>query len=53
MSSLFVEILLPVAAVINLEASLPVVRKFVGMLYAHAFEQAKRARHSSVSMHTY
>ena len=49
MIALLVEILLPVAAVINLEASLPVAKKFVNMLYNHCVEQAKRARHSSVS----
>ena len=43
------EILLPVAAVIKFEASLPVVKKFVGMLFSHCFEQAKRVRHSAVS----
>ena len=49
MSALLVEILLPVAAVIKFEASLPVVKKFVGMLFNHCFEQAKRVRHSAVS----
>ena len=48
MSALLVEILYPAAAVINLEASLPVVKKFVNMLYNHCVEQAKRARHSNV-----
>ena len=49
MCALLVEILLPVAAVIKVEASLPVVRKFVSMLYSHCFEFAKRGRHSTVS----
>ena len=48
MSSLLVEILLPVAAVISLEASLPVARKLVSMLYGHCVEHARRARHSNV-----
>jgi hypothetical protein len=49
MCALLVEILLPVAAVIKFEASLPVVRKFVSMLYTHCFDYAKRgARHSTV-----
>ena len=48
MCALLVEILLPVAAVIKFEASLPVVRKFVTMLYNHCFEYAKRGRHSTV-----
>ena len=48
MSALLVEILLPVAAVINLEASLPVAKKLVSMLYSHCTEHAKRARHSNV-----
>ena len=49
MCALLVEILLPVAAVIKFEASLPVARKFVTMLYNHCFEYAKRGRHSTVS----
>lgn len=48
MSSLLVEILLPVAAVISVETSLPVARKLVSMLYGHCVEHAKRARHSNV-----
>ncbi len=49
MSALLVEILLPVAAVIKFEASLPVVKKFVTTLYHHCFENVKRVRHSAVS----
>lgn len=49
MCALLVEILLPVAAVIKFEASLPAVRKFVNMLYTHCFEYAKRGKHSTVS----
>lgn len=48
MSALLVEVLLPVAAVINLEASLPVAKKLVSMLYGHCTEHARRARHSNV-----
>lgn len=48
MSALLVEVLLPVAAVINLEASLPVAKKLVTMLYGHCTENARRARHSNV-----
>lgn len=48
MSALLVEVLLPVAAVINLEASLPVAKKLVFMLYGHCTEHARRARHSNV-----
>lgn len=48
MSALLVEVLLPVAAVINLEASLPVAKKLVSMLYGHCTENARRARHSNV-----
>ena len=50
MSALLVEVLLPVAAVINLEASLPVAKKLVSMLYGHCTEHAKRARYSNVSL---
>jgi len=48
MAALLVEILLPVAGVIkvDLESSLPAVKKFVNMLYAHSFDQVKR-KHSS------
>ena len=49
MSSLLVEVLLPVAAVIDLETSLPVAKKLVSMLYGHCTEHAKRVRHSNVS----
>lgn len=50
MCALLVEILLPVAAVIKFEASIPVIRKFVTILYNHCFESAKRGKHSTVSM---
>lgn len=51
MSALLVEILLPVAAVIKFETSLPVIKKFVSMLFNHCFEQAKKVRHSAVSQY--
>jgi hypothetical protein len=47
MSALLVEVLLPVAAVIDLEASLPVAKRLVSMLYGHCTEHARRARHSN------
>jgi len=50
MCALLVEILLPVSAVIKVEASLPVARKFVTMLYNPCFESAKRGKHSTVSL---
>lgn len=50
MSALLVEILLPVAAVIKFEASLPVVKKFVSMLFNHCYEHTKKGRHSTVSL---
>lgn len=53
MSSLLVEILLPVAAVINLETSLPVAKKLVSMLYGHCTEHARRIRHSNVYLNMY
>ena len=52
MCALLVEILLPVGAVIKVEASLPVARKFVTMLYGPCFESAKRGKHSTVSLNT-
>ena len=51
MSALLVDVLLPVAAVINVEISLPVVKKLVSVLYGHCTEHAKRARHSNVGPH--
>ena len=45
MSQLLIEILLPVAAVISLETTLPAVKKFVNILYAYCHEQAKKPRH--------
>ena len=49
MGALLVEILLPVAAVINVEVSLPVAKRLVSMLYGHCTEHARRARYSNVS----
>ena len=46
-AALLVEILYPVAAVINVEASLPVIKRFVAMLYNQCFEQARKGRHST------
>ena len=46
-AALLVEILYPVAAVINVEASLPVIKRFVTMLYNPCFEQARKGRHST------
>ena len=45
MSQLLIEILLPVAAVISLETTLPAVKKFVNILYTYCLEQAKKPRH--------
>jgi hypothetical protein len=46
-AALLVEVLYPVAAVINVEASLPVIKRFVAMLYNQCFEQARKGRHST------
>ena len=53
MSSLMVEVLLPVAAVINIETSLPVAKKLVSMLYGHCADAAKKTRHSNVGSGSY
>ena len=45
MSQLLIEILLPVAAVISLETTLPAVKKFVNILYSYCLEQSKKPRH--------
>ena len=50
MSQLLIEILLPVAAVISLETTLPAVKKFVNILYTYCLEQAKKPRHVLVRM---
>lgn len=50
MSALLVEILTPVAAVVKYEVSMPAFRKIVQTLYAHAHDQAKKPKHSPVSM---
>eukprot|EP00794_Sanderia_malayensis_P007422 gene7422-8242_t len=46
-ASLFVEILIPVAATAKREYSIPAIKKFVDMLYKDALEMARKARHSS------
>ena len=48
MSSLLVDILLPVGAVIDLEASLPAVKKFVSLLFNHCVEQCRKVKHHAV-----
>lgn len=49
MSSLLVDILLPVGAVIDLETSLPAVKKFVSLLFNHCVEQCRKVKHHVVS----
>jgi len=50
MSALLVDILLPVGAVIDLEASLPAVKKFVTLLYSHCIDQCRKVKHHTVSV---
>jgi len=52
MSALLVDILLPVGAVIDLEASLPAVKKFVTLLYSHCIDQCRKVKHHTVSVFT-
>ncbi len=47
-ASLFVEILIPVAATAKREYSIPAIKKFVDMLHKDVLEMARKARHSSV-----
>ena len=42
------DILLPVGAVIDLEASLPAVKKFVSLLFNHCVEQCRKVKHHAV-----
>ena len=50
MSSLLVDIVLPVGAVIDLETSLPAVKKFVVLLFNHCVEQCRKVKHHAVSI---
>lgn len=43
------DILLPVGAVIDLEASLPAVKKFVSLMFNHCVEQCRKVKHHVVS----
>ncbi|XP_057312815.1 protein furry homolog-like [Hydractinia symbiolongicarpus] len=45
-ASLFVEILIPVAATAKREYSIPAVKKFVDLLYKEVFDMSKKAKHS-------
>ena len=49
LAGLFVEILLPVAAVINNEVNIPVMKCFVEMLYTHTLDLSSKKKHSLVS----
>lgn len=48
-ASLFVEILIPVAATAKREYSIPAVKKFVDLMFKDAMEMSKKAKHSMVS----
>ena len=50
MSSLLVDILMPVGAVLDLEGSLPAVKKFVSLLFNHCVEQCRKVKHHAVSI---
>ncbi|CAF4340331.1 unnamed protein product, partial [Rotaria magnacalcarata] len=45
LANLFVEILLPVAAVVKLEMNIPIVRNFVDLLYSHVFDLCSKNKH--------
>lgn len=49
MTCLFVEILLPVAAVVRHEVNIPALKNFVDLLYPPAFELANKKKHVLVS----
>ena len=48
MSALLVDILTPVAAVIEYEMSMPAVKKLASTLYSHLYDQSKKPRHGTV-----
>ncbi|CAF4578036.1 unnamed protein product [Rotaria sp. Silwood1] len=48
LANLFVEILLPVAAVVKLEVNIPIVRNFVDLLYSHVFDLCSKNKHRLV-----
>ncbi|CAF4519240.1 unnamed protein product [Rotaria socialis] len=48
LANLFVEILLPVAAVVKLEMNIPIVRNFVDLLYSHVFDLCSKNKHRLV-----
>ncbi len=50
MAGLFVEILLPVAAVARHEVNIPALKDFVDLLYNPAFELANKKKHVLVSL---
>ncbi|CAF1234262.1 unnamed protein product, partial [Didymodactylos carnosus] len=45
LASLFVEILLPVAAVVKLEVNIPIVRNFVELLHSPVFDLCSKTKH--------
>ncbi|CAF0968774.1 unnamed protein product [Adineta ricciae] len=45
LANLFVEILLPVAAVVKLEMNIPIVRNFVDLLYSHVLDLCSKNKH--------
>lgn len=49
-ASMFVEILLPVAAGANRELNVPALKSFVDTMYHHTFDLTKKTRHSQVSL---
>lgn len=49
MTCLFVEILLPVAAVVRHEVNIPALKNFVDLLYPPTFELANKKKHVLVS----
>lgn len=47
-ASMFVEILMPVAASANRELNVPALKNFVDMMFHHALDLAKNRKHSQV-----
>ena len=47
-ASLFVEILIPVAATAKREYSIPAVKKFVDILFKETMDMSKKGKHSMV-----
>lgn len=49
-ANLFVQLLHPVAATVDTEVNVPVLRQFIEMLYQYALDQAKKSKYWQVRL---